>query len=159
MNKQLIKISVIVIGALVLLVLALYLMKKDQDLSLIHIWLEKVQIERQAELAKAIEGFLASELPDYHVVDEKQSQLEQLLRELTPDLDKYAERLLDANNELMRQLSPHSQRPVSYTHLLWVTLFERHGLAGLKLRHGSYSAESVSYTHLAAERGMEICCQ
>ena len=24
---------------------------------------------------------------------------------------------------------------------LWVTLFERHGLAGLKLRHGSYSAE------------------
>ena len=35
MNKQLIKISVIVIGALVLLVLALYLMKKD--LSLIHI--------------------------------------------------------------------------------------------------------------------------
>ena len=31
MNKQLIKISVIVIGALVLLVLALYLMKKDQD--------------------------------------------------------------------------------------------------------------------------------
>lgn len=31
MSKQLIKISVIVIGALVLLVLALYLMKKDQD--------------------------------------------------------------------------------------------------------------------------------
>lgn len=24
---------------------------------------------------------------------------------------------------------------------LWVTLFERHGLTGLKLRHGSYSAE------------------
>lgn len=79
--------------------------------------LEKVQIERQAELAKAIEGFLASELPDYHVVVEKQSQLEQLLRELTPDQDKYAERLLDANNELMRQLSPHSER-----------LFERYGM-------------------------------
>lgn len=31
MSKQLIKISVIAIGALVLLVLALYLMKKDQD--------------------------------------------------------------------------------------------------------------------------------
>ena len=79
--------------------------------------LEKVQIERQAELAKAVEGFLASELPDYHVVVEKQSQLEQLLRELTPDQDKYAERLLDANNELMRQLSPHSER-----------LFERYGM-------------------------------
>ena len=79
--------------------------------------LEKVQIERQAELAKAIEGFLVSELPDYHVVVEKQSQLEQLLRELTPDQDKYAERLLDANNELMRQLSPHSER-----------LFERYGM-------------------------------
>ena len=36
MNKQLIKISVIVIGALVLLVLALYLMKKDQDVLLMQ---------------------------------------------------------------------------------------------------------------------------
>lgn len=40
-----------------------------------------------------------------------------MLRELTPDQDKYAERLLDANNELMRQLSPHSER-----------LFERYGM-------------------------------
>lgn len=79
--------------------------------------LEKVQIERQAELAKAIEGFLASELPDYYVVVEKQSQLEQLLRELTPNHEKYAARLLDVNNELMRQLSPHSER-----------LFERYGV-------------------------------
>lgn len=79
--------------------------------------LEKVQIERQAELAKAIEGFLASELPDYYVVVEKQSQLEQLLRELTPNHEKYAARLLDANNELMRRLSPHSER-----------LFERYGV-------------------------------
>ena len=35
----------------------------------------------------------------------------------THDQDKYAERLLDANNELMRQLSPHSER-----------LFERYGV-------------------------------
>jgi len=79
--------------------------------------LEKVQIERQAEFAKVIELFIESELPDYYVVVEKQSQLEQLLRELTPDQEKYAERLLDANNELMRKLSPYSEN-----------LFERYGM-------------------------------
>ena len=63
--------------------------------------LEKVQIERQAEFAKVIEQFIESELPDYYVVVEKQSQLEQLLRDLPPDQEKYAERLLDANNDLM----------------------------------------------------------
>lgn len=71
--------------------------------------LEKVQIERQTEFAKVIDGFIEAEIPDYYLVVEKQSQLEQLLKELIPDREKYAARLLEVNNELMRQMSPFSE--------------------------------------------------
>ena len=71
--------------------------------------LEKVQIERQTEFAKVVDGIIEAEIPDYYLVVEKQSQLEQLLKELIPDREKYAERLLEVNNELMRQMSPYSE--------------------------------------------------
>ena len=78
--------------------------------------LSKVQAQRQAELAKTIDSFIAEELPDYHLIVEKQTQLEQLIRETTPDPKKCAERILEMNNELARQVSPHAER-----------LFEQHG--------------------------------
>ena len=49
------------------------------------------------------------------MVVEKQSQLEQLIRETTPDPKQCAERILEMNNELARQVSPHAER-----------LFEQH---------------------------------
>lgn len=72
--------------------------------------LSKVRVQRQAEFAKTIKSFIQEELPGYHLVVEKQTQLEQLIREITPEPEKYAERILNVNNEVASQLSPHAER-------------------------------------------------
>ena len=77
--------------------------------------LQNIRVQLQNEFAKIIDTFIQEELPGYHLVVEKQSQLEQLIRETTPDPKQCAERILEMNNELARQVSPHAER-----------LFEQH---------------------------------
>lgn len=78
--------------------------------------LSKIRVKRQADFTKAIDTFIREELPGYHLVVEKQTQLEQLIRETTPDPKQCAERILEMNNELSREVSPCAER-----------LFEQHG--------------------------------
>ena len=77
--------------------------------------LQNIRVQLQNEFAKIIDTFIQEKLPGYHLVVEKQSQLEQLIRETTPDPKQCAERILEMNNELARQVSPHAER-----------LFEQH---------------------------------
>lgn len=71
--------------------------------------LKNIREQRQAEFFKTIDTFIQDELPGYHLVVEKQTQLEELIREITPDPGKVAERLLDVNNEVASRLSPHAE--------------------------------------------------
>lgn len=77
--------------------------------------LSKIRVKHQADFAKTIDAFIREELPGYHLLVEKQTQLEQLIRETTLDPNKCAERILEMNNELAREVSPHAER-----------LFEQH---------------------------------
>lgn len=78
--------------------------------------LHKVRIDRQVHMAGEIDAFIARELPEYTPLIEKQSQLEELLRDLTPDAEKYAERLKEVNDLLSQRLAPTVEQA-----------FERHG--------------------------------
>ena len=72
--------------------------------------LSKIRVKHQADFAKTIDAFIREELPGYHLLVEKQTQLEQLIRETTLDPNKCAERILEMNNELDRVVSPHAER-------------------------------------------------
>lgn len=77
--------------------------------------LQQVKILRQGQLSEVVDGFIKESIPNYYVVVERQSELEQLLKEITPDKEKYAERLIEVNSELSSQLSPQVEQ-----------LFEQH---------------------------------
>lgn len=68
--------------------------------------LAEVRTRHYKEYDAAIAAFVREEIPGYRLVVHTQTQLERLLREITPDAAKAAERILDANNELMRRLAP-----------------------------------------------------
>lgn len=72
--------------------------------------LQELRMERQKDFSEAIDLFIREELPGYSPIVERQSQLEQLIRETVPDPEKCAERILDMNNELANRLFPHAQR-------------------------------------------------
>lgn len=78
--------------------------------------MQEVVLKRQTEFAEIIDGFLQQELPGYYLIVEKESQFEHLLRDITPEPEKYAELLLEAKSELAHQMAPHVE-----------ALFERHG--------------------------------
>ncbi len=79
--------------------------------------LQNIVRERRQFMAKeVIDPFIERELPGYVPLIEKQSQLEELLRDLTPDAEKYAERLKEVNDLLSQQLAPTVEQA-----------FERHG--------------------------------
>lgn len=78
--------------------------------------LAEVRTRHDKEYAAVVAVFVREEVPAYRLVVDTQSQLERLLREITPDPAKAAERILDAGNELMRQLSPFAEG-----------IFEQHG--------------------------------
>lgn len=78
--------------------------------------LHKVRVDRQVHMAEEIDAFIVRELPGYAPLIEKQSQLEELLRDLTPDAEKYTERLKEVNDLLSQRLAPTVEQA-----------FERHG--------------------------------
>lgn len=79
--------------------------------------LQNIARERRQFMAQeVIAPFIERELPGYVPLIEKQSQLEELLRDLTPDAEKYAERLKEVNDLLSQQLAPTVEQA-----------FERHG--------------------------------
>lgn len=89
-------------------------LKKSLD-ELFKETLKDVKIHRQAELAQVMDQHLRQMLPDYSPIIEKQSELEQLIKEITPDKEKYTERLIEINNRVSQQVNPYAEQ-----------LFERH---------------------------------
>lgn len=87
--------------------------------------MRELVVKRRAEFVTMIDEYIQKELPGYQVIVEKESQLDQLIRDLTPDQDKYAERLLEIKNEISRQMSSHA-----------AALFEKHSqnLFGTEVR-------------------------
>lgn len=69
-----------------------------------------IGMTRQAEIAEKLEAYLKTELPGYRLVVEKQSQMEQLIREITPDAKACSERIVEANRDVAEMLSPHTER-------------------------------------------------
>ncbi len=72
--------------------------------------LKEIQSEQKDRFDKAITAFLRTEVPDYRPLIEKQSQLERLIRELTPDAEKCSEQLIEARRAIERSLAPHTER-------------------------------------------------
>ncbi len=71
---------------------------------------KEIRSEQKDRFDKAITAFLRTEVPDYRPLIEKQSQLERLIRELTPDAEKCSEQLIEARRAIERSLAPHTER-------------------------------------------------
>ena len=107
--------------------------------------LQNVVRDRKQFMAKeVIDTFIERELPGYVPLIEKQSQLEELLHDLIPDAEKYAERLKEVRDELSRRLAPTVKQA-----------FERHGqrLFGPEVHlHNEHDFMAYVERHIAPEQ-------
>lgn len=109
--------------------------------------LKEVKINRQTELAQVMDQHLQQTLPGYCPIIEKQSELEQLIKEITPDKEKYAERLIKINDMVSQQVNPYAEQ-----------LFERHSQrlfgaeVSLRNEHDIRAYIDTHYTGLQAEQ-------
>lgn len=77
--------------------------------------LMEVKVKHQAKITTEINAFISRELPGYELLVDRQSKLEEIIQQVTSDPEKVSGRLLDANNEIARQVSPQAEH-----------LFEQH---------------------------------
>lgn len=78
--------------------------------------LGEIRARRQEAFAKVIDDFIRDELPGYRLVIERQSQLDELLRTITPGPEEQVARLTEVHAELSQRLAPRAER-----------IFEEHG--------------------------------
>lgn len=84
--------------------------------------------------------FVLSEKPPHCTAPQKLDTFGVFFMKYNYEIRLKAVKLVLEGGLSVREAGCHLGCGRSQVHL-WVTLFERHGLAGLKLRHGSYSAE------------------
>lgn len=82
----------------------------QKRLALLFKQLKAVRLEQNERFDKAITAFLRAHVPDYRPIVERQSHLERLIRELTPDAEKCSVSLIEARRAVESSLAPHAER-------------------------------------------------
>ncbi len=72
--------------------------------------LKEIRVEQKEHFDKAVAAFLRTEVPDYRPIIERQSHLDRLIQELTPDAEKRSEQLIEATRAIEQSLAPHAER-------------------------------------------------